>query len=94
MFTALPSSIPWSQSPKNEGVKGIALPNLCSPSRAFLPGAAFRRAELKVEQGRKGMSNPPCFLLFLSPVYTGVSGALSTVLPPWYPVPCTEGAPT
>ena len=61
---------------------------------SFLPRAAFPRAELKVEQGRKGMSNPPRFLLSLSPVYTGASGALSTVLSPWYPVPCTEEAPT
>jgi len=33
VFTALPSNIPWSQSPKNEGVKGIGLPNLCSSLR-------------------------------------------------------------
>lgn len=53
MFTAPAlSSIPWSQSPKNEGAKGIALPNLCSPLKGLFL-SCIPQAELKVEQGRK-----------------------------------------
>ena len=97
MFTALPSHIPWSQSPKNEGVKGIALPNLRSPSRGGWLKGPFS-VELQSpglswtwSKGEGGCLTPHASFFPCLQSTQGLLGAPSTDRSPWHPVPCTRG---